>query len=150
VLKQKKHDIAYCRASIPESYQRRYVSLGEGRSQRTKARKRLKEEIDESVASIQESALNSMLERRGNVSRTSSIFNFFSPACSGNNSGGMRVTSFTSSHSFQPSIAATMTNQGDIRKSNNASLEMAVADFFHSENIADSVVESPGSNGSSN
>jgi len=32
---------------------------------------------------------------------------------------------------------------GDIRKSNNATLEMAIADFFHSENIADAVVESP-------
>ncbi len=29
-----------------------------------------------------------------------------------------------------------------IRRSNNAQLEMAIADFFHCENIADRVVES--------
>ncbi len=31
----------------------------------------------------------------------------------------------------------------DIQKSNNATIEMAIADFFHCENISDSVVESP-------
>jgi hypothetical protein len=31
----------------------------------------------------------------------------------------------------------------DIRKSNNATVEMAIVDFFHCENIPDSVVESP-------
>jgi hypothetical protein len=31
----------------------------------------------------------------------------------------------------------------DIRKSNNATAEMAIANFFHCENIPDAVVESP-------
>ena len=31
----------------------------------------------------------------------------------------------------------------DIRQSNNASVEMAIADFFHSQNIPDAVVETP-------
>ena len=31
----------------------------------------------------------------------------------------------------------------DIQKSNNAPVEMAITDFFHSENIPDSIVESP-------
>jgi hypothetical protein len=31
----------------------------------------------------------------------------------------------------------------DIRKSNNATVEMAIADFFHCENIPDEVVELP-------
>ena len=31
----------------------------------------------------------------------------------------------------------------DIRKSHNATVEMAIADFFHCENIPDAVVESP-------
>ena len=31
----------------------------------------------------------------------------------------------------------------DIRKSNNATIEMAIADFFHCENIPDADVESP-------
>ena len=31
----------------------------------------------------------------------------------------------------------------NIRKSHNATVEMAIADFFHCENIPDAVVESP-------
>ena len=31
----------------------------------------------------------------------------------------------------------------DIRKSNNAQVEMSIADFFHCQNIPDAVVESP-------
>ena len=44
--------------------------------------------------------------------------------------------------SMQPSISASLQN-ADIRKSNNATVEMAIADFFHSKNIADAVVELP-------
>jgi len=32
----------------------------------------------------------------------------------------------------------------DIRKSNNATVEMAISDFFHCKNLPDSVVELPG------
>ena len=51
-------------------------------------------------------------------------------------------TAFT--ESSQPSMEASLQNmsQQDIRGSNNAALELAIADFFHSENIPDSVVES--------
>jgi hypothetical protein len=44
--------------------------------------------------------------------------------------------------SSQPSISASIQNM-DIRKSHNAIVEMAIADFFHCENIPDAVVESP-------
>ena len=44
--------------------------------------------------------------------------------------------------SSQPSISASIHNM-DIRKSHNATVEMAIADFFHCENIPDAVVESP-------
>jgi hypothetical protein len=44
--------------------------------------------------------------------------------------------------SSQSSISASIQNM-DIRKSHNAIVEMAIADFFHCENIPDAVVESP-------
>ena len=44
--------------------------------------------------------------------------------------------------SMQQSIFASLLNV-DIRRSNNATVEMAIADFFHSKNIADAVVELP-------
>jgi hypothetical protein len=45
----------------------------------------------------------------------------------------------------QPSIAASMGNmqQGDIRQINKSSLDMAIADFFHCDNIPDNVAKSP-------
>ncbi len=44
--------------------------------------------------------------------------------------------------SFQPSISTSFHNQWDICKCHNATLEFAIADLFHSENIPDRVVES--------
>ena len=43
--------------------------------------------------------------------------------------------------SSQPSISEFIQNM-DIHKSHNATVEMAIADFFHCENIPDAVVES--------
>jgi len=43
--------------------------------------------------------------------------------------------------SSQQSISSTIQNT-DIRKSHNATVEMAIADFFHYENIPDAVAES--------
>ena len=39
-------------------------------------------------------------------------------------------------------LSARTILQSDIRKSNDATVEMAIADFFHCENIPDAVVES--------
>jgi hypothetical protein len=44
--------------------------------------------------------------------------------------------------SSQSSISASIQTM-DIRKSHNAIVEMAIADFFHCENIPDAVLESP-------
>ena len=56
------------------------------------------------------------------------------------------ATSMRGSTSFalssQPFISASIQNT-DICKSHNATVEMAIADFFHNENIPDAVVESP-------
>jgi hypothetical protein len=47
-------------------------------------------------------------------------------------------------NSFAFSSQRTMSTMNlDIRKSNNASVEMAIADFFHCKNIPDAVVEPP-------
>jgi hypothetical protein len=54
--------------------------------------------------------------------------------------GSMTSTPFALSS--QSSISASIQNM-DIRKSHNAIVEMAIADFFHCENIPDAVVESP-------
>jgi hypothetical protein len=60
---------------------------------------------------------------------------------SGSN-GHHPATNASMKRSYQPSISTSFHNQQDIRKSHNATLEFAIADFFHSENIPDRVVES--------
>ena len=45
--------------------------------------------------------------------------------------------------SIQPSISAGINHQTDIRQVNNTIAQMAIADFFHCENISDVVVETP-------
>jgi hypothetical protein len=69
----------------------------------------------------------------------------FWPASNAKKCTASTSTSTTSRffYSSQPSISSALQNTVDICKSNNASVEMAIADFFHCESIADSVVESP-------
>jgi hypothetical protein len=45
--------------------------------------------------------------------------------------------------SIQPSISAGIHHQTDICQVNNTKAQMAIADFFHCENISDLVVETP-------
>ena len=52
---------------------------------------------------------------------------------------GSRKTPFAFYSTNQPTLS---TMNRDIRTSNNATVEMAIVDFFHSENIPDIVVES--------
>ncbi len=53
---------------------------------------------------------------------------------------GSRQKLFALSSSSQQALS---TMNMDIQKSNNATVEMAIADFFHCENVSNSVVESP-------
>jgi hypothetical protein len=55
-------------------------------------------------------------------------------------SGGAAMSS--SSASLQGQRSVSTMHQLDIRRSNDATVEMAIADFFHCENIPDAVVES--------
>ena len=58
--------------------------------------------------------------------------------------GRSKNTNSVSDRYHQPSLNAVMDNdlQTDIRMSNNSQLQMAIADFWHYENITDRVVDS--------
>ena len=169
LLKIKKGDIATCKAIIPPEYLARYQQLHGHNGNRIESSKQCSEQIDLSVASAQDSAVNTLLQKRG---------------------GGFSVSNYSPSHYSQPqghfvsaaaaaagsSLASTNTpnisrvrgtnvpyvrgNYAlssnsisqrtmtscidiDIRKSNNAAAEMAIADFFHTANIPDAAVEYP-------
>ena len=152
VMKMAKNDVGVCQAVIPNNYLQRYQALSLLLSQRSAARKRSHEEKHDSVAISQDASVATLLAQRGVMVSLPPIRQNFGtqPSSAFSVNDGASVTSsyfkrkspFTLP-SMQPSISASIQNMGDIRKSNNATLEMAIADFFHSENIADAVVESP-------
>jgi hypothetical protein len=159
VMKMTRNDVGVCSAAIPENYLKRYKALFQSLSQRSAARKRSHEENHDSVAISQDASVASLLAKRGIMvslpsipqsTGTKSLLASFSVHDGASvASSSSRTLSYTQRKSpfhfpsMQPSISASIQNMGDIRKSNNATLEMAIADFFHSENITDAVVESP-------
>jgi len=149
VLKIRKNDIAVCKSAIPEIYHKRYSDLYNSLMGRQAAKKRSSESAEESVAILQNEAVGNLLRKRGQVGvvsvhHSSSV----TPASSANHlsfAGGVSASSMSSYTSTKgQSFQRTMSTMNmDIRKSNNATVEMSIADFFHCENIPDSVAESP-------
>ena len=125
-------------------------------TERNLSSKRSFAQIDASVQSTQDSAVSSLLQKRGLGSLVSCnspsrlAQSPFSLAAStavpnvsrvkGSNTPFERSSYALSSGSQQRTMSSV---NMDIRKSNNASVEMAIADFFHTANIPDAVVESP-------
>ena len=130
--------------------------------ERSLSRKRSHAHIDDALMTKQSLAVANLLEKRGVVvsgGGASSSLSMSIPSLPSVQSSvpmtvgaGARYSSMTTYNSMrgstpfglssQPSISASIQNM-DIRKSHNAIVEMAIADFFHCENIPDAVVESP-------
>jgi hypothetical protein len=147
VLKVKKSDIAPCTAKIQAPYLQRYQDLSVTLSERAAARKRSATDVESAVTEHQEAAVKNLLGRRGVEIPPRSIATMLSATSSKNPTSGCAGTAtanamITRLGGVQPSINASFENMSDIRKCNNASFEMAIADFFHCENIPDKVVES--------
>jgi hypothetical protein len=120
------------------------------------SKKRSHTQIDDAVQLKQTSAVANLLEKRGVtavVTTSPSIMSIHSlPLVQSDIPMMVRTTaaargSIYSSTPFalssQRSISASIQNQNtDIRKSHNAIVEMAIANFFHCENIPDAVAES--------
>jgi hypothetical protein len=146
VLKIKGVDIAVCKVTILDQFLKRYQKLYDSGRGQIDSKKRLSNCMYESVALQQESAVGNLLKKRGvGVSRS-----VFSPLSESPFSSALAGTSTSFSvrggkqNSFAFSSQRTMSMMNlDIRKSNNATVEMAIADFFHWENIPDTVVDSP-------
>jgi hypothetical protein len=149
-----KNDVGVCIAVVPDQYRKRYEALFQSLSQRSAARKRSHEEKHDSVAISQDASVATLLAQLGVMVSLPPIHQNrgtqpFLSAFSVNDGASVTSSSYSKRKSpfplpsMQPSISASIQNMGDIRKSNNATVEMAIADFFYSENIADAVVESP-------
>ncbi len=164
MLKIKLGDISICTVSIPKEYEDRYCALYARSTEQMQLKKRLHANIEDALTMKQTVAVVNLLGKRGVAISGGTIH--LSPATSTHllpsvpssiaakgslvtsNSSisfyikGCSKTSTLFALSSQSSISASIQNM-DIRKSHNAIVEMAIADFFHCENIPDAVVESP-------
>ena len=91
----------------------------------------------------QEAAVQNLLDTRKQpwVSVVRKSPHSFSSSHVASASGGAARSSSSASLTGQRSVSTML--QSDIRRSNDAMVEMAIADFFHCENIPNAVVESP-------
>jgi hypothetical protein len=164
VLKIKLGNIAICTSSIPKEYEDRYRALYARSTERMASKKLLNTQIDDAMAITIKQTLDvaNLLGKRGvavsgGTASSPSMSVQSSPlvqsslvkkvragashfSISTSMRGSMTSTPFALS--LQSSISASIQNT-DICKSHNAIVEMAIADFFHCENIPDAVVELP-------
>ncbi len=98
----------------------------------------------DNVVTDQSSAVGTLLDCRGLlcVPHSSITSGTYPGNSSSIGSNGQPATFSSTKRSFQPSISTSFHNQQDICKCHNATLEFAIADLFHSENIPYRVVES--------
>ena len=127
--------ISICKAAHPPEARRQYLELYNSHVARLDMRQRINDIQREFVESRQDAAGHALSRKRLKLSGTSGA-DSYSPVA--------RASSRNTSPAGQASINASLQNlnQQDIRVSNNSSLEMAIADFFHSENIPDRAASS--------
>jgi hypothetical protein len=147
VLKIKKGNIAVCKAAFPDRFQKRYQALYDSGKGRMDSKKRSSKCIYESMALQQESAVGNLLQKcgvmvSGSAFPSSSVSNFSSALAGTSTSTSVRE-SRAPPFAFSSLRLMVSTMNTHIWKSNNATVEMVIADFFHCENIPDSVVELP-------
>jgi hypothetical protein len=139
-------NIAVCKAAILDKYLKRYQALYDSGRGRIDSKKRSSKCMYQSVALHQEAAIVNLLRKRGVVVSGSVL----SPLSESPFSSASleRSTSISVRGGKQNSFAFSSqrkmsTINLDIRKSNNATAEMAIANFFHCKNIPDAVDELP-------
>ena len=143
VLKLKGGDIVFCKAVISVRYRDRYQALYDRQFTRVDSKRKLDKMIRDTVTEQQEAAVQSILDTRKQpgVSGLRKSPHSFSSSHVASASCGAAISS--SSTSLQGQRSVSTMHQSYILRSNNATVEMAIADFFHCENIPDdAVVES--------
>ncbi len=146
MLKIKRGNIAVCKAAILDKFQKRYQALYDSGRGWIDSKRRSSKCIYESVVLQQEIAVGNLLKKREVVASGSGL----SPLSESHFSSALARTSTSTSvrgskqNSFAFFFQRTMSSMNlDIQKSNNATVVMAIADYFHCENIPDAVVELP-------
>jgi hypothetical protein len=130
VLSIRVNNITVCGSKITEPFLGRYRQLYAEHSDKAAQRKRYHKDAVEDIVEHQSNAAQKLLNKkqRGTAVSISSATALSKP-----------IQSWASR---QPSISASLENAAGIRDANQALMQTAIADCFHSENIPDSVVDS--------
>lgn len=119
VNKVRNKGIKICPALIPDEHRERYRKLYESTLERKVAVKRAQDAVDAYTEENQMGAVSALIQKKLKMAPVG---------------GGL-----------QQDIATAMENisAGDLRVANTAQLDMAIANFWHCDNIPDAAVESP-------
>jgi hypothetical protein len=132
--------------AILDQFLKRYQKLYDSGRGWIDSKKHSSNHMYESVALQQESAVGNLLKKPG-VVVSGSVLSPLSESPLSSASAGMSTSISVrggKQNSFAFSSQRTMSPMNlDIQKSNNATVEIAIANFFHCENIPDAVVELP-------
>ena len=127
-------------ALIPDPQRIRYQQYWDHNNAKSQGSKRGRAKIEEAIMDSQASALGvSSVDLTNEVPDLTSSTPATIIVPASNKRGRFSLPT------NQPSIDSSIKNnyqQGDIRRSNNARLEMAIADLFHCENLPDRAIES--------
>ena len=135
-MKLKGGDIAICRAVITVRYREQYQAFYDRQFIRIETKRKSDEMTTYSVTEQQEAAVQSLLDTRRKPRYGASVIPltvFLLP---------MLLLAGGAARSLEGQRQLS-SMQLDIRRSNDATVEMAIADFFHCENIPDAGAESP-------
>jgi hypothetical protein len=138
-----------CKATIPDRFHMRYLALFNANVGQLASKKHSSKSIEEYVALQQDSSVENLLKNHvvmvSAPAIPSSSVGPFSFATAGASTSSLTSVKGSREPPFalssQRSVASTMNM--DVWKSNNSTVEMEIVNFFHCENIPDSVVDLP-------
>lgn len=146
MAKEKNLGIAVCSASTPKEHSQRYTDLFHRTVNKAINRKRGQETVLNVAEARQDVAAFSLCEKKLKTTLVQSSL-FSSPLASGSVStaSSMAAKPRSPQRWLQSSLNGLVDQmvQSDVRTISNAKLEMAIADFWHSDNLPDRAVESP-------
>ena len=157
VLKIAGNNMAGCTAVIPDKYRRRYQAIYDKSKKRKDAIRAANDEVQELVIAHHDSVHSMMEEEAGKrrpkkrrkksgQSTEENILNYTTKTPRTGVILQPKKPPPPSEATDQPSIESSMEcsmSQTDVRTFNDTQLQIAIADFFYSQAIADSAVESP-------
>ncbi len=142
VLRLRGGGIKPYKAAIPVNYLAQYQALKDKGESQADSKKRSVEVVDGIVEAQQSASVATLLTRHSAAMSQPAGAHQGGTVISFPCSMSCHKVSSSSVFSLQPSIFAGIQHQTGIRKVNKLA-QMAIADFFHCENISDMVVESP-------